>query len=45
MIDALREDLRRSKFEAVLLEVDFLINDLINTLHYLNDWVKPEKVS
>ncbi|CAH0764290.1 unnamed protein product [Diatraea saccharalis] len=43
MIEALRQDLRRSKMEAVLLEVDFLINDLANTLHYLDEWVKPEK--
>ncbi|CAH0401347.1 unnamed protein product [Chilo suppressalis] len=43
MIDALRQDLRRSKMEAVLLEVDFLINDVLNTLHYLDEWVKPEK--
>ncbi|XP_049876614.1 aldehyde dehydrogenase, dimeric NADP-preferring isoform X2 [Pectinophora gossypiella] len=41
MIDALAKDLRRSKMEAVLLEVDYLINDLRNTLHNLNDWVKP----
>lgn len=45
MIDALREDLRRSKMEAILLEVDYLINDLTNTLHSLDEWVKPEKVS
>lgn len=45
MIDVLREDLRRSKFEAVLLEVDFSMNDLVNTLHYLDEWVKPERVS
>ncbi|XP_053614729.1 aldehyde dehydrogenase, dimeric NADP-preferring isoform X1 [Plodia interpunctella] len=41
MIDALHADLRRSKMEAVLLEVDYLINDLKNTLHYLDEWVKP----
>ncbi|XP_028157816.1 aldehyde dehydrogenase, dimeric NADP-preferring isoform X6 [Ostrinia furnacalis] len=45
MIDALREDLRRSKMEAVLLEVDYLINDLTNTLHSLDEWVKPERPS
>ncbi|KAL0869738.1 hypothetical protein ABMA27_005970 [Loxostege sticticalis] len=45
MIDALREDLRRSKMEAILLEVDYLINDLTNTLHSLDEWVKPEKPS
>ncbi|XP_060805416.1 aldehyde dehydrogenase family 3 member B2 [Amyelois transitella] len=41
MIDALHQDLRRSKMEAVLLEVDYLINDLKNTLHHLDEWVQP----
>ncbi|KAL4705571.1 hypothetical protein ACJJTC_006899 [Scirpophaga incertulas] len=45
MIEVLRQDLRRSKMEAALLEVDFLINDLINTLHNLDKWIKPEKPS
>lgn len=45
MIDALQKDLRRSKMEAVLLEVDYLINDLKNTLHYLDEWAKPVRVS
>ncbi|CAK1550760.1 unnamed protein product [Leptosia nina] len=42
MVEVLQKDLRRSKTEAVLLEVDYLINDLKNTLHYLDEWVKPE---
>uniref|UniRef100_A0A2A4J5U2 Aldehyde dehydrogenase domain-containing protein n=1 Tax=Heliothis virescens TaxID=7102 RepID=A0A2A4J5U2_HELVI len=45
MIEALHKDLRRSKMEAILLEVDYLINDLKNTIHHLEDWAKPEKVS
>lgn len=45
MVEALRKDLRRSKTEAILLEVDYLINDLKNTLHELEDWAGPEKVS
>lgn len=45
MIEALNKDLRRSKMEAVLLEVDYLINDLKNTLHYLDEWSAPEKVT
>ncbi|KAJ2948615.1 hypothetical protein O0L34_g7869 [Tuta absoluta] len=43
MVDALAKDLRRSKMEAVLLEVDYLINDLRNTLHYLDEWCKPDR--
>lgn len=45
MVEALHKDLRRSKMEAILLEVDYLINDLRNTLHYLDEWTKPEHVS
>ncbi|XP_026741143.1 aldehyde dehydrogenase, dimeric NADP-preferring isoform X4 [Trichoplusia ni] len=43
MIEALRKDLRRSKMEAVLLEVDYLINDIKSLLHHLDEWSKPEK--
>ncbi|XP_046969890.1 aldehyde dehydrogenase, dimeric NADP-preferring isoform X1 [Vanessa cardui] len=42
MIDALVKDLRRSKMEAILLEVDYLINDLTNTLNNFDEWTKPE---
>ncbi|CAH2212920.1 jg15869, partial [Pararge aegeria aegeria] len=44
MIDALVKDLRRSKTEAVLLEVDYLVNDLTNLLNNFEEWAKPEKV-
>lgn len=44
MVEALHKDLRRSKMEALLLEVDYLVNDLVNTIHHLDEWVKPEKV-
>ncbi|KAM3960337.1 aldehyde dehydrogenase, dimeric NADP-preferring-like isoform 2-T2 [Aphomia sociella] len=45
MIDVLKQDLRRSKTEAILLEYDYLVNDLVNTLHHLDDWMQPEKPS
>ncbi|XP_073953928.1 aldehyde dehydrogenase type III isoform X1 [Choristoneura fumiferana] len=45
MVDALQKDLRRSKMEAVLLEVDYLINDLKSMLHNLDEWAKPEHPS
>ncbi|CAH0724292.1 unnamed protein product, partial [Brenthis ino] len=43
MVDALVKDLRRSKTEAILLEVDYLVNDLKNTLNNFDEWVKPER--
>lgn len=43
MIDALAKDLRRCKMEAILLEVDYLINDLTNTLNNFDEWTKPER--
>ncbi|XP_047514061.1 aldehyde dehydrogenase, dimeric NADP-preferring isoform X3 [Pieris napi] len=45
MIEVLQKDLRRSKTEAVLLEVEYLINDLKNTIHYLEEWAKPDRPS
>lgn len=45
MIDALVKDLRRSKTEAILLEVDYLVNDLKNVLSKFDEWVQPERVS
>lgn len=44
MANALAADLRKHKQEAIILEIDFLKNDLIHTLSSLRDWVKPEKV-
>ncbi|CAH2042172.1 unnamed protein product, partial [Iphiclides podalirius] len=43
MVAALQKDLRRSKMEAVLLEIDYLINDLKNTLNNLDEWAKPDR--
>ncbi|XP_045537673.1 aldehyde dehydrogenase family 3 member B2-like isoform X1 [Papilio machaon] len=45
MVAALAKDLRRSKMEAVLLETEYLINDLKNTLNNLDSWAKPERPS
>lgn len=44
MVEALVKDLRRSKMEAILLEVDYLINDIRNTIYNLDNWVAPVKV-
>lgn len=44
MTEVLRADLRRPKQEAVILEIDFLINDLNNTLMNFEEWASVEKV-
>lgn len=46
MAAVLAADLRRPKQEAVILEIEFLINDLNNTLIHLDEWsriVEPDK--
>ncbi|KAL5291740.1 ALDH3A2 family protein [Megaselia abdita] len=43
MIAALEKDLRRPKQECMIVELDFLRNDLKNILYNINDWVKPER--
>ncbi|XP_055686148.1 aldehyde dehydrogenase, dimeric NADP-preferring isoform X7 [Lutzomyia longipalpis] len=40
---ALAADLRRHKQESDILEIEFLKNDLTNTLINLRDWTKPVK--
>lgn len=44
ILDALAKDLRRHKAETILLELEYVKNDLKNTLMNLHEWVKPEKV-
>lgn len=44
MIDALREDLHKSKQEAIVTEIDFIKNDLRNILYNFEDWAKPERI-
>lgn len=45
MIDALAKDLRKSKQESIILEVQLLLNDVNNILSHFKDWAKPEYVS
>ncbi|VVC44058.1 Aldehyde/histidinol dehydrogenase,Aldehyde dehydrogenase N-terminal domain,Aldehyde dehydrogenase [Cinara cedri] len=40
---ALASDLRKSKQEAVLFEIEYLKNDIINALDSLECWMKTEK--
>lgn len=42
--EVLHKDLRKSKLETVLMELEFVRNDLITILNNLDDWAKPEKV-
>lgn len=44
MAAVLAADLRRPKQEAMILEVDFLINDMVNTLQKLDEWSAVTKV-
>lgn len=44
MCNALAQDLRKSKQESIINEVELLRNDLRNLLMNLNDFAKPEKV-
>lgn len=43
MAAVLAADLRRPKQEAMILEVEFLINDITNTLIHLEEWASPDK--
>ncbi|XP_046388431.1 aldehyde dehydrogenase, dimeric NADP-preferring isoform X3 [Ischnura elegans] len=45
MVDALAKDLRKSKQEAMVLEIDYLKNDLLATIDSVKEWAKPEKPS
>lgn len=43
LIQALKEDLNKNKFESVLFEIQFTRNEIKGTLMDLSKWVKPEK--
>ncbi|KDR13306.1 Aldehyde dehydrogenase family 3 member B1, partial [Zootermopsis nevadensis] len=45
MIEAVAEDLRKSKQEAVMLEINVVINDVRHALFHLKEWTEPEKPS
>lgn len=44
MCEALAADLRKSKQEAIINEVEFLRNELRHLLHNLKDYASPERV-
>lgn len=41
---ALHSDLRKCKQETMVFEIQFLIDDLTNTLNYIHTWARPEYV-
>lgn len=44
-VEALRRDLKKPRFEAVMTEVDFVLNDIRSALNNLSSWMKPKYVS
>lgn len=43
IINALHRDLRKSKQECIVLEIEYLINDVRNTIVKLKEWMEPER--
>lgn len=44
-VEALRSDLKKPRFESMMTEVDFVMNDIRSALNNLNSWVKPKFVA
>lgn len=44
-VEALKSDLKKPRFESVMTEVDFVLNDIRSALNNLNSWTKPKPVS
>lgn len=44
IISALEADLRRPKQESLIVETEFMKNDIKHILFHLDDWVKADKV-
>lgn len=45
ILEAVGKDLRKSKQEALLFEVNLVINETKNALLHIKEWTKPEKPS
>ncbi|XP_071397015.1 aldehyde dehydrogenase family 3 member B1 [Centroberyx affinis] len=45
ILDALHKDLAKPKFEAILSEVDMVINELHHAIDNLRSWMRPDYVS
>ncbi len=44
ILDALYKDFKKPKFEGVITETSYVINDLKHTIKNLNQWAKPQRV-
>lgn len=44
LLEALHSDLGRCRFEGVVAETGFLVNDIRHTLKHLRGWAKPKRV-
>ena len=44
ILEALYKDFKKPKFEGVVSETSYVINDLKNTLKNLSSWAKPKRV-
>ncbi|XP_066498036.1 aldehyde dehydrogenase family 3 member B1 [Hoplias malabaricus] len=45
ILEALHKDLAKPKFEAVLSEIDMVVNDLCITINNLHSWIQPTYVN
>ncbi|XP_031333363.1 aldehyde dehydrogenase family 3 member B1-like isoform X2 [Photinus pyralis] len=43
IVEALASDLRKSRQEVEVIEIELLVHDLKNTIDSLHEWVKPER--
>uniref|UniRef100_A0A6G1SHX4 Aldehyde dehydrogenase n=1 Tax=Aceria tosichella TaxID=561515 RepID=A0A6G1SHX4_9ACAR len=44
-VEALKKDLKKPRFESVMTEVDFVLNDIRSALNNLDSWMRPKFVS
>lgn len=44
-VDALKQDLKKPRFESVMTEIDFVLNDIRSALNNLDKWTRPKFVS
>jgi aldehyde dehydrogenase (NAD+) len=44
ILESLHKDFKKPKFESIVSETSYVINDLKNTIRNLSSWAKPKKV-
>lgn len=45
LAEAIKQDLRKPYFEAIITEIEFVRNEIHSILNNLESWAKPQKVS